>query len=93
MKEYTLRFFDPPKAWEKNPTYDEQGIACFNGKNCDTAYNTFYFWKRYKNKKWALKAYKKYLKQGKDGLLLSHDLYGDIAADTWFLNAKDAAND
>ena len=89
--EYTQRFFDPPKAWIKNPTYNEQGVACFNGKDCDDDYYTFYYSKNYKNRKCALKAYKKYLSQGKDALWLYGYPEGDIAMGDWFGNAKDAA--
>ena len=91
MKEYTLRFWNPPKAWEKNPTYNDDGVACFKGKDCDDDYDKFYFWKKYKNKKWALKAYKKYLSQGKEALHLYCYPDGDIAYEDHFSNPRDAA--
>jgi hypothetical protein len=90
MKRYTLRFWNPPKAWEKNPTYNNDGVACYKGQDCDTYYEIFYFEKNYKNKNWALKAYKKYLKQGKQALNLYCYPDGEIAVDDWFANPKDA---
>jgi hypothetical protein len=70
---YKLSYWKPLKVWERHPTYNEAGVACYKGLDCDTNTQKFYKVKYYKNKKSAINAFNKLKALGKDALWL----YGD----------------